>query len=199
VTDVQPRARVRPTTAIVSPPPRTRAPVASLPPAQQPRARVRTVIPNALPLKILQQSHNGWDIQKLGGEPDPRFAPLIIVMNPLWRKELPGYVKARLEEALSWTATSKFPEMHWTTPAYFTEWAIRHYLHKALMANDVFEALEAYIVANYDDTNVPTHAMSKVVDGVLVVDMTKGSGPFYLDTVAAIDIHYSSKLRNIRP
>ena len=155
------------------------------------------IIPNALPLGQLQKAHNGVD--PATAEIDPRFAPLIIAVKREWLAKMPEPYKTRFEESLTWTADTKWPEMHWTTPAFFTEWALRHYCHKGAMDDAAFAALEAYLVENYADMNMCARSMGKVVDGRMVVDMTTSSGPFYLDSVACIDKHYATRCRNLRP
>lgn len=203
MTDVQPRARVRspqPGASVVNPPPRTRVtPTTFSPPKIVSVARVHSPIstPNALPLGMLQKSHNG--VEHSAGDVDPRFAPLIIVVRRDWLANMPEPYKTRQDEALTWAVGAKFPDTVWATPVFFTEWALRHYCHKALLADDLFAALEAHLISVYDDWNAPAKCMTKIVGGRIIVDMTTSTGPFYLDSVACIDKHYATRCRDWRP
>lgn len=184
--------------APVSPPPRQRTPVTQVSPPPRPRPSALTAtIEDALPLPPLMRTHNGYAASATD-TPDPRFAPLVIVMNPLWRKAMPPWIKHRLDEALKWTPETVAGEMHLRTPAYLTEWALRNYLDKALLADDVFDALHVYVMAHADGWNDCARSIITVApSGKITVDMTKASGPFYLDGVLAIEIHYADRLRDI--
>lgn len=201
MTDISPPARRRaPVTVEVAPRARTRPVVAAQPVAPPPRRRgvdYAYGIADHLPLPFQGKTHNGFHPSP-GAKADPRFAPLVIVMNPEWAKRAPGWVRVITDTALKWQAGDKFPDTPtFANPAYITEWALRHYFKKAMLADDVYEALGEWVIADEKNWNAPQRSMMKVTPEGLELDMTKATGPFYLDTLLAIEIIYADKLRDI--
>ena len=143
--------------------------------------------------------------------PDERFRPLVIVMNPDWKKNLPGYIQTRFEGYLKMTPDSVAgTEMHVVAAAYITEFGLRHYMGYRALSDDVYDALRARIIAAWDEARGANDkdnrmrcvdevhkGMMRIEDGDVLVDFQKNSGPFYCDGLIAIEHHFQKSLQRV--
>jgi hypothetical protein len=156
------------------------------------------------PLGVGQRTHNGYT-PKTGETPDPRFRPLIIVMNPDWKKRLPDYIRVRFDEAMALTVEKvEKTDVGYLASTYITEFALRQYLGYRALSEDVYDAIRERIIKNWDaeiksnsGISMVQKSMMRIEDGDLLVDMHKSSGPFYLDTLLGLEVHYKNKLQPV--
>lgn len=211
------RSRVR-AAPVIAPPARTRGPIPTI--AAEPVApRVRTrpaptggespwhIPAGCRPLGVLQKTHNG--VNPTTGElPDPRFKPLLIIMQPSWRTgALPAYIGHRFERDLSWkVADVAKQDTYVLTTAYIGEWILRHNLGYRAMAEDVFDELREILTVRFRLDKKDPLAITEVHramfsidpdDGDLLVDITKNTGPFHCDAALGIEHHYKKRLQQV--
>lgn len=184
-----------------------------------PRARVRPepsgkpapnpdnpwyIPPGARPLGVLQKTHNGAEPR--GADlPDPRFKPLLIILPELARKTCTSYVAYRLDEAMAWKVAdvAKLPAMI-ASNAYITEFGLRHYLKYRILSEDIYDALRERLFKLWDESDPKTmifagskSMMTRTEDGDLICDLNKNAGPFYCESLLAIERHYKKHLQPV--
>lgn len=187
----------------VTPPPRSRPPVVVAPP---PRARSRpqpvaSPPPRSRPA-VGDKEH--WvaagvarGFYKEAGYADPRL-PVPVVMDPRYRAAIRPDTKAVVEEYGKVRAgDNKHAIPAYAAPAFIHEWALRNILGWALMDDECYAELEQHVVDNWDQLNTTQKSIGHVVDGRVVLDMSKSVGPFYLEGVLQIEHHYRDRLRKV--
>jgi hypothetical protein len=181
---------------VTTPPQRVRAPVNS---------DHFVVPPGVRPLGVMQRTHNGY-MPKAGELPDPRFRPLLIVMDPAWSKRLPDYVKARYEEAISLTVekvNNPKRELSNLSTHFIEEVGMRHYLGYRIVSDEVLDAIQKRLIEGFDlspkDGGIPgPHRAMMTRNGDQIdVNLHASSGPFYMDAMLGIEAHYKDKLQRV--